>query len=322
VRALVLSGGSVLGSAQVGAVRALLEHHIRPDMLVGTSSGALNAAYLAQEFSLRQVDRLATLWRKVTRADVYPGTHLEVGWRLCSGEDSLYNNENFRRFLLRHGMGTAATFGALGNLPLYVTATHLHSGEMHIFGKDPDDLVLDALMASTAIPPLHAPWTIKGERFVDGGLVTPLPLRVALDYGATEIYAIHLLEDCSVYGRDRDVHGVAAMLVRSISMTMSHLVNYDLLLAKQSPNIELHEIRICIPNTPDVTDFSHGERLYEFGYQTAIDYLQTVTIRHRHAHPLAEPGAAPWPGMDNEAAVDDRTQTHATIARSGHEWPG
>jgi NTE family protein len=308
VRALVLSGGSVLGSAQVGAIRALLEHHLRPDMLVGTSAGALNAAYLAQEFSLKQVDRLVNLWRKVTRADVYPGTQLEVGWRLCSGEDSLYNNENFRRFLLRHGMGTAATFGALGNLPLYVTSTHLHSGEMHVFGENPEDLVLDALMASTALPPLHAPWTINGERFIDGGMVTPLPLRVALAHGATEIYAIHLVEDCSVYGRERDVHGVAAMLVRSISMAMSHLVNYDLMLAQQTPNVKLHEIRICIPNTPDVTDFSQAERLYHFGYQTAIAYLQTVTVHHRQSQPAVASADAPLAHTRAEPAVEHPEQ--------------
>jgi NTE family protein len=286
LRALVLSGGSVLGSAQVGAIRALLEHHLRPDLLVGVSAGALNAAYLAQEFSLKQVDRLANLWRKVTRSDIYPGSQLEVGWRLCSGEDSLYDNQNFRRFLQRHGMGTAATFGELGPLPLYVTATHLHTGELHIFGEDPADSVLDALMASTAIPPLHAPWTVKGERYIDGGMVTPLPLRVALDHGATEIYAIHLLEDCSTYGTERMVKGVPAMLVRSISMAMQHLVKYDLMLARQTPGVELHEIRLCVTDTPEVVDFSHAERLYAFGYCAATNYLQAATVRHRAPAPL------------------------------------
>jgi NTE family protein len=303
VRAFVFSGGSVLGSAQVGAARALLEHHLRPELLVGVSAGALNATFLAREVSLAQVERLAAIWRIVTRADVYPGTHFEVGWRLCAGEDSLFDSRNFYRFLQQQGIQPATTFGELCDVPALVTATHLHTGQLRLFGTDPADRVLDALMASTALPPLHAPWMVQGERYVDGGMVTPLPLRVALAHGATEIYALHVLDDTSAYSGERTVHGVPGMLVRSISMAMQHLAKYDLLLAIQTPRVQVHEIQIVVPNTPDVTDFSHADRLCEIGYQAATAYLRRTTVHHRlPATPTART-VTPQTGVHDEAMM-------------------
>ena len=73
------------------------------------------------------------------------------------------------------------------------------------------DRVLDALMASTALTPLHPPWEVNGDRYVDGGTVTPLPLRVALDRGATEIWALHT-EGAPESTAPKPVHGVTAII--------------------------------------------------------------------------------------------------------------
>ena len=194
-RTFVLSGGGALGAMQVGALRALLEHNVLPDTLVGCSVGALNAAHIAREVSLEQVDHVAGIWRKVSRRIVYPGGRMSVLWRLASGQDSLHDNRAFYQFLQDSGCTPALTFGGCHGARLYVTATVLRSGRMHVFGDNPNDRLLDALMASTALTPLHPPWEINGERYVDGGTVTPLPLRVALDRGATEIWALHLLDE-------------------------------------------------------------------------------------------------------------------------------
>ena len=93
-----------------------------------------------------------------------------------------------RRWAARRPLSLAGLQGAR----LFVTATHLRTGRLHVFGDDPNDRVLDALMASTALIPLHPPWEIDGEKYVDGGTVTPLPIRVALERGATEIFALHI----------------------------------------------------------------------------------------------------------------------------------
>ena len=73
------------------------------------------------------------------------------------------------------------------------------------------------------------------------------------------------------------------MLVRSISMAMQHLAKYDLLLAIQTPRVQVHELQIVVPNTPDVTDFSQADRLCELGYQAATAYLRRTTVRHRQS---------------------------------------
>ncbi len=76
MRAFVFSGGGNRGPLQVGAVKALLERGIRPDMVIGCSAGALNAAYLSREFSTEMVEELAQVWRETTLDDIYPGSRM------------------------------------------------------------------------------------------------------------------------------------------------------------------------------------------------------------------------------------------------------
>jgi NTE family protein len=194
-RTFVLSGGGAWGAMQAGALRSLLEHDVVPDTLVGCSVGALNAANLAREVSLEQLDHVAGLWRNVSRRIVYPGGRMSILWRVATGQDSLHDNRAFYQFLQDSGCTPALTFGGIGATQLYVTATNLRTGSMHVFGDDPNDRLLDALMASTALTPLHPPWEVNGERYVDGGTVTSLPLRVALERGATDIWALHLRDE-------------------------------------------------------------------------------------------------------------------------------
>ena len=181
MQAIVLSGGGNLGPAQVGALRALIERDVQADMIVGCSAGALNASFLAREMSLPQLEALGDLWRDVRRGDIYPGNRMGAFWRFVRGKDSFYDNRRFFAFLQQHGTTPALTFGDHKPVQLFVTATHLPTGELHVFGDNPRDRVLDALMSSTALTPMHPPWEVAGERYIDGGTVTPLPLRVALE---------------------------------------------------------------------------------------------------------------------------------------------
>src|SRR5712692_4210474 len=100
--AFVFSGGGNFGALQVGALRALLERHITPDLIIGTSAGAINAAYFAARPTLQGVDELAAVWRKVTAADVYPGTHWHTLWRVLTRRESLYPSEPLHKFLAAH----------------------------------------------------------------------------------------------------------------------------------------------------------------------------------------------------------------------------
>jgi len=282
MRAFVLSGGGSLGSSQTGALRALLEQDIRPDMIVGCSAGSLNASYFAREISLENVDRLADVWRAVTTRDVYPGPKLKALWRLLSGKDSLFDNHRFYEFLQQHGISPATTFAEIGQaVQLYITATHLRSGTLHVFGDNPNDRVLDALMASTALTPMHPPWTVDGERYVDGGAVTPLPLRVALERGADEIYALHIMEDVEMRSPDQIVRGVGGVLSRTLSAMFHLQTQHDLLLAEMAKKVVVHDIELRIGNPPEPTDFSQSERLITLGYEQTQAYLAALPSRRR-----------------------------------------
>ncbi len=271
-RAFVLSGGGSLGAMQVGALRCLLERKLIPAIVVGCSVGAINASFLATAPTLAELDQAAQLWHSVTTERIYPGARLHVMWRFLSGQDSLYDNRSFYEFLQESGCTPALTFGDLTGARLFVTATHLRSGQLHVFGDDPHDRVLDALMASTALTPLHPPWEVEGERYVDGGTVTPLPLRVALEHGATEIYALHL------HHPDQEppttqLRGVTAHINQAVSTMLRLQADHDLHLTETARRVKLHYLPLWTDDPIEPVDFGHAATLIEQGYAQATALL-------------------------------------------------
>jgi NTE family protein len=270
---------------QVGALRALLEHDIVPHTLVGCSVGALNAAYLAREVNVAQLENAARVWRQVSKRIVYPGGRISILWRVATGRDSLHDNRQFYQFLQDSGCTPALTFGALNGTRLYVTATNLRTGRLHVFGDSPNDRLLDALMASTALTPLHPPWEVNGERYVDGGTVTPLPLRVALERGATDIWALHLGDEQAraatadslangAVSVNSTIHGVAGHINKAVDTMLRLQVEHDLHLVSGDRSVKFHHVTLAAPFHIDPTDFSHGEKLMDAGYEQMNHYLE------------------------------------------------
>ncbi len=267
-RAFVLSGGGSLGAMQVGALRSLLERKITPEIVVGCSVGALNASFLAVAPTLDQLDLAAQVWHNVTTERVYPGAKLQVMWRFLSGQDSLYDNRSFYEFLQESSCTPALTFGDLTGARLFVTATHLRTGQLHVFGDDPHDRVLDALMASTALTPLHPPWEVDGERYVDGGTVTPLPLRVALERGATEIYALHLHRPDAAPPAVQ-LRGVTAHINQAVATMLRLQADHDLHLIEMARRVKLYYLPLWTDDPIEPADFGDSATLLEQGYAQA-----------------------------------------------------
>ncbi len=280
MRAFVFSGGGNRGPMQVGAVKALLEQGIRPDMVIGCSAGALNAAYLSRGFTAEMVKELAQVWRDTTLNDIYPGSRVGTLWRIISRKDSFYDNRNFYDFLQRTGTTPAQTFGTAPAYDLYITATDLESGALHVFGDDPGDHILDALMASTALPPMHPPWEVNGRRYIDGGTITPLPLRVALERGATEIYALHVADPAQ---RDSSlVKGVLSVMGRSVSTMLRLQADHDLFLIEKTGKVKFHYIALSMPNSPGDLDFTQADRMIASGYETMRSHLESAPGSRPH----------------------------------------
>ncbi|MFQ6015243.1 MAG: patatin-like phospholipase family protein [Anaerolineae bacterium] len=266
--AFVLSGGGNRAAIQVGALQVLFEHGIYPDMLVGTSAGAINAAYLAPDPCRERLDELAQLWRKVTKDDVYPGNRLRVLWRLLTRKESVYPNDRWQRFLERHI--EVRRFAEIKAVKLYIVAAELDSGAMRLFGQNGEESVLDALMASTALPPLHPPWRLGEERCIDGGTVANLPVRVAVEKGAKVIYALHAVNPLPPASQLRDLFNIANQAVGTL--LRQQLVS-DLERTALHHGVELHHIQLTPPLQPAFWDFSHATELIEAGRQAAEAYL-------------------------------------------------
>ena len=267
--AFVLSGGGNRGALQVGALQVLLEAGIRPEMLVGTSAGALNAAFLAVDPTPAGAHRLGEIWEQVTKEDVYPGGPSRVAWHLATHRDSLYSSENFASFLRTHTPEGVCFFRHLA-LPLYITAADLHSGRLYLFGEDPDESILEAILASSAIPPLFPPWPYRGSLLVDGGLAANLPVRVAVEKGATEIYA---LEACREAPPDRGNWNVWQVAACSINALVRQQWERDLALCAVHPEVTLCHLPLRSRHRLAFDDFGQAKALIAEGREAAKAYL-------------------------------------------------
>ena len=120
--AFVLSGGGNQGVSQVGMLRALLERGIRPDVIVGTSAGALNGAALATDLTLKKLDRLQEVWLGLTGERVFPGNAIRRAWNILRRDDHIIRNDGLREVI--ELSGTASRFRDL-QVPLRVVAADL-----------------------------------------------------------------------------------------------------------------------------------------------------------------------------------------------------
>ncbi|HEY6911607.1 MAG TPA: patatin-like phospholipase family protein [Myxococcales bacterium] len=175
--AFVFSGGSSLGALHAGMLRAVLGAGIQPDFLVGTSAGALNAAFMAKGFSEARVNELAGIWSGLSTGDVFPGLGIWNSLRCAAGMGTLASPSGLKRIIERHLPATHAELA----IPTAVIASDLATGSAVAFREG--DLRRHVL-ASASIPGVFPPVTAEGRTFVDGGVSSHVPLLPARDLGA------------------------------------------------------------------------------------------------------------------------------------------
>ncbi len=185
--AFVFSGGGNLGAVQVGMVKALLDEGIEPDILVGCSVGAINAAALASEPGRHGLKRLERMWGRMAdgRPDVMPHSFLPVAVEMARKGQAVHDPQPLAQLLEEELL-----FDTLDELilPFACVATDLETSDEHWFESGP---LIPALMASSALPAVFPPVEIDGKRYIDGGVVREAPVDKALAMGATEIYFFH-----------------------------------------------------------------------------------------------------------------------------------
>ncbi len=268
--AFVLSGGGNRGPIQIGALRSLLEHGIRPDFLVGTSAGSLNAGFLAAYGpDLTSVARLASAWHCAEKGAAYPGNLFTIAWRVFRGADSLFPSDRARALIAENLPPGVTTFGQL-KCPCYVTAVDLRSSRLYLFGDDPAAPLLDALMASSAVPGVHPPLDYHGLQLVDGGLLATTPAGIAMEHGADVIYAINLGPSGEV---QPPVRGIPAIMARVLNTYTVQSLLADLDRATADPAISLHHIYIAAFEGLPFNDFRHIDEMIAAGQAATDAYL-------------------------------------------------
>jgi NTE family protein len=283
MNAFVLSGGGNRGAVQAGALLALLERNIRPDVIVGTSVGALNGVALAANPTLEGARWIAEHWRRVRRSDIFPGNPLTVGWRLLMGRGSLHGREGFARFLRSMLPAGTERFADL-RIPCIVTATELNSGRLRIFGANPREPLADAIMASTAIPPFFPPYRYGDEWLVDGAVVANLPLAQAISRGARHIYALNIVDQAAPTD--------ALSLGQTMSFALSAMISRQdeqerqLIALGRRRGLAIHDIRLPVDRLLAYNDFSNSAALIDAGYRATGAYLD--------AHMAAPPARYAW----------------------------
>jgi NTE family protein len=185
--AFVLGGGGLLGAVEVGMLRALLEADIRPDLVLGTSVGALNGALLAADPGPGVVDRLVGLWESaVGSRDVYGDGAVRQVTRAVRSGTHLHSSKPLRDRLAQE-LGDL-TFAELA-VPFQCCAASIERAAEHWFTHG---RVVDAVVASAAVPGLLSPAEVDGEHYLDGGIVNSVPVGRAVECGASRIFVLQV----------------------------------------------------------------------------------------------------------------------------------
>jgi NTE family protein len=264
--AFVLSGGASLGAIQVGMIRALYERAVTPDLIVGTSVGALNGAFIASRPPIpRTAEELAEVWRDLGRGQVFPLNPLTGFLGFFGARDHLISDQGLRGLVEDN---IAFTRLEEAQIPFHVIATDLLSGrELRLSHGDS----FEAVLASAAIPGVFAPVEWEGRKLIDGGVSNNAPIADAIELGAERIYVLPTASACDLPNPPR---GAVAMLLHAMSL----LVMRRLLVEVEALRDHAELIVLPPPCPQPITpiDFSHADELIRRGYEGSRDHLATL----------------------------------------------
>ncbi|HEY0501848.1 MAG TPA: patatin-like phospholipase family protein [Kutzneria sp.] len=263
----VLGGGGSLGAVQVGMLRALAEHGITADLVVGTSVGSVNGALLAAD-PAGATARLAAIWSVMTRAAVFPGGPLAQLRTLRRYRNHLFPNDGLAVVLTR-ALGEYTDFESLA-LPFGTVAVDAATGHPVLFRSGP---LVPAILASSAIPGIYPPVRHGGLVLYDGGVLANVPIRQALAMGAKSLVVL----DCTFPGHLPEVPATLAetlLFWATLGMRNQAVLEADLA-AGAVPVVYL-------PGAPvqAVTplDFGHTADLIESSYLASQEFLAGLEI--------------------------------------------
>jgi NTE family protein len=281
--AFALSGGGSRGALQVGALYALLEAGIQPDLLIGASIGAVNATFLALNgFSKESLDQLKTAWQNADASNLLPANYIWLTVRAMFNRSSNDPSQRLRNFFIEHGVAPEVSFSDIIHTDLVIVSADLNTGKPILHGEQPQDKILDALLLSTALPPWFMPVRRQDRYLVDGGLVSNLPVEPAIKHGATQVVALDLIDSREILGAVEGIRGFLDRLIYSVEKRQSDL---ELELA-EARGIPLLYLGLTGKKPVPIWDFQHTDELIAQGYEIA----RRIIEGQQSSNPILTPG--------------------------------
>lgn len=281
--AFVLSGGGSLGAVQVGMMRALAERGERPDLLVGASAGALNAAFVGSRgFTGAVVDELASVWSGLRRQHVFPFTPRHHLLACIGARPSLCSAEGLRALVDAH-IGHRTLQASC--IPVHVVATDVLSGTEALLSTG---RAADAVMASAAIPGVFPPVEIGGTVLFDGGVADNTPVSQAVALGADRIIVLPAGVACALADPPRTALSTA---VHAITLLIEQRLVHDV--ATWQSHADIVVIPPLCPLSVASVDFRHTAELLDRAHRSTHQWLdaggatrdrpERFLSLHRHA---------------------------------------
>jgi NTE family protein len=244
---------------QAGALEILFAAGLRPDMYIGSSIGAINAAFLAANPTYQGAQQLVDTWLSLREGDFGPRSFRTAVWNLLRGRDACFQNSSWQMLIRRRLPGRH--FSHLKR-PCYAVTVDMNSGDLVVFGDRPDDSLFDGIMASTAAYPLFPAWQVQKHHYIDGGYVAMLPIRQAIERGATEVIALDITNPMLTLARTASR---LQRLNRCAELLMNRLYQMDLEWAKAQPGVRLKIVKLQCPEAVWFIDFTRTAELVALG---------------------------------------------------------
>lgn len=270
--AFVLSGGAALGAAQAGMLLALAEAGIAPDLIVGTSVGAVNGAWLAAAPHAAGMRALADLWRAIDSDDVFPRNPVTGLLGFLGRRRHLVPDRG-----LRHLVSSNVRFKRLEDapIPLHVVVTDVLSGEdVCLHTGD----TVDAVVASASIPAVLPPVRIGDRYYMDGGVVNNTPISHAVDAGADTVWVLSTGYACALREPPRSA---LAMALHALTLTVNQRLAVDV--ARYEGAIDLRVVPPLCPIRTTPADFSASAELIGRAHEATSVWLRSSHPRLNQA---------------------------------------
>jgi NTE family protein len=268
--AFVFAGGGSFGAIQVGMMHALAANGVSADMVVGSSVGAINGAYYAGAPTLKGVLELETIWRGLTRHDVFP-----ITWRTMLGfiwrRDFLISHDGLRKLLEDH-----LPYRNLqdAQLPVHIVTTDIVTGESIVLSEGS---AIEAIVASTSIPGAFAPVPYRGRYLADGAISANTPVSVAVEKGARRLIILPTGYACA---SDAPPVGAVANALHALTLLIARQVVNDL--ENISPDIDYVVVPPLCPLMGSPYDFSLVSEHIERSIKSTEDWLAHDGLEKQH----------------------------------------